>query len=237
MRKILLTSIVTALLLTACAAQGKTTVTQETVTHSVMSPEPTKFVLPVSPTPPPVVAKAVIKETSEKETKTAKAEPVKEVKESSVSQHLANHMVKNDLPDKTATRYANYIVDASDEYEVDPFTILAVMHVETGGTFKFADHPNSHGAIGLMQILQSNAKGMGVKVSQLYDPETNIALGTKYLSYLQGRFGNDLGITAYNWGEGNVAKGNYNSKYFNHVHRIFKSIEGNDYATKSSSAD
>jgi soluble lytic murein transglycosylase-like protein len=234
MRKILFTSIVTALLLTACAAQGKTTETKEDFTPAVVTfSDQTRFVLPDNF--PIFQPKLEVKVASAKETPTAKTVPVEEEKESSVSQSLVAHMVKHDLPEQTASRYAKYIVDASESHEVDPFLILSIIHVETGGTFKFKNHPNSHGAIGLMQILKGNAKWMGVAVRDLYDPKTNINLGTKYLKNLQERFGHDLGITAYNWGEGNVSNGNYNHRYFNHVHSVFKSIEGNEYDVKASS--
>lgn len=234
MRKILYASIVTALLLTACAAQGKTTETKEEIIPiEVTFSDQTGFVLPDNfPTFQP---KLEVKVASAKETPTAETVPVEEEIESSVSQSLIAHMVKHDLPVRTAARYAKYIEDASVTHEVDPFLVLSIIHVETGGTFKFKDHPNSHGAIGLMQILKGNAKWMGVSVRDLYDPKTNINLGTKYLKKLQDRFGHDLGITAFNWGEGNVSNGNYNHKYFNHVHSVFKSIEGNEYDLKASS--
>jgi hypothetical protein len=220
-RKILIASILTALLLTACATQGKTTVTQ-----TVSSPEPTEFVLPVSFTS---LLKPIVGIDRAKETPTIKEEHVEEVKESpSVSPKLVSHMVANDLPETTAKKYVTYIISASDETGVDPIEILAVMHVETGGTFRFADHPNSHGAIGLMQILGRNAKSMGVTVDKLYDPELSILLGARHLRGLQDSFGHDLGITAYNWGSGNVSKGNYNQKYYNAVHKAFKLIGGND---------
>lgn len=215
MRKILYTSLIAALLLTACAApQGKTTVSQDVTTR----PEPTEFVLNTQPIPE---KKVEVK----KEKPTVKVLSVEEDKESSVSLLLAAHMIENNLPDKTANKYANYIMQASEEHGVDPYLIMSIIHVETGGTFRFKDRPNSHGAIGLMQILKSNAKWMGVSAQGLYDPKTNIKLGTKYLKYLQDRFGHDLGITAYNQGEGNVARGTYRTWYFNKVNKVFKSIK------------
>jgi len=217
-RKVLLSSAIALLILTACAApQVKTTVSQ-----AETKPEPTEFVLT-----------ADAPNGREKETPTVKEASVEEDKESSVSPFLVAHMVKHDLPEKTAKRYAGYIMQASDEYMVNPFLILSIIHVETGGTFRYKNRPNSHGAIGLMQILERNAGWMGVEASDLYDPRTNIMLGTKYLKYLQDRFGHDLGIVAYNQGEGNVARGTYRTWYFDKVHTVFMSIEGNDYNSKS----
>jgi uncharacterized protein YcfL len=230
MRKVLWSSAISLLILTACAApQGKTTVSQ-----AVKEPEPTEFVLTADK---PVDRK--------KETPTVKEASVEEDKESSVSPFLVAHMIKHGLPEVTAKKYARYIMEASESYKVDPFTILSVIHVETGGTFRFKNRPNSHGAIGLMQIRKKNVEcnatnsctseiWKGYSVRDLYDPKKNIMLGTKYLRYLMNRFGNDLGIAAYNQGEGNVSRGTYRMWYFNKVHKVFKSIEGNNYRAKSS---
>lgn len=228
MRKILCASIVTALLLTACAAQGKTTVTQETtVTQSVMSAsEPTKFVLPALASPPPVkatvkkepVKAAEVKKVSEKETPTAKAEPVEEVKESSVFLSLKKYMELHDLPSATASKYAKSIEKYAAEYDRDPYLVLAMIHVETGSTYKNNTEPNGHGAVGLMQILESNLKNggslwKGYTKQDLKNPDLNIKLGVSYLAYLQGRFGYEKGIIAYNQGEGNVSRGKYKTWY------------------------
>jgi len=261
----LLLSFITVLLLTSCAAQNPTTVSQ-----AVLEPEPTEFVAAL-PTPlvferyeeekrkqaaAQVAAKkeaekkaaekkaAAIKAAAEKKavsstpTKTAtvktavtkKETPAKAVStRKEVSSHklqqLQKHMVKHGLSSSTAKRYAGFILDSAAEFNLDPYLILAMISVETGKTFKFKNYPNSHGAIGLMQILSRNAKGMGVSVSALYDPKTNIRLGSKYLKYLQGRFGYDGGITAYNQGEGNVARGTYNTKYLRAVKSAYSSIQ------------
>ncbi|QNR70392.1 transglycosylase SLT domain-containing protein (plasmid) [Paenibacillus peoriae] len=220
MRKILL-SFITVLLLTSCAAQNPTTVSQ-----AVLPPEPTEFVA-VLPTPAAAkkytASTAPVKTTMTKETPAKAASTRKEVSSHKLQQ-LQKHMVKHGLSSSTANRYAGYIMDAATEFDLDPYLILAIISVETGKTFKFKSHPNSHGAIGLMQILNRNAKGMGVSVSDLYDPKTNIHLGSKYLKYLQGRFGYDKGITAYNQGEGNVSRGTYNNKYLRAVKSTYSSI-------------
>ncbi len=73
----------------------------------------------------------------------------------------------------------------------------------------------NHGsnAIGLMQLLEDTAVEMAntlenqvVTEEELYDPETNIRLGTSYYAYLLKHYkgNNVLALTAYNAGIGNV---------------------------------
>lgn len=62
----------------------------------------------------------------------------------------------------------------------------------------------SDGSYGLMQLLSSTAKALGYTgtTAGLYDPETNIDLGTKLMSQLIVRYGNDFRrvYSAYNSG-------------------------------------
>lgn len=45
------------------------------------------------------------------------------------------------------------------------------------------------GACGLMQIMPSTADLLGLPMAKIYDPESNIAAATKYLSMLEAKFG------------------------------------------------
>lgn len=45
------------------------------------------------------------------------------------------------------------------------------------------------GACGLMQIMPSTAAMLGLSMSQIHDPESNIAAAAKYLANLEGKFG------------------------------------------------
>lgn len=100
-------------------------------------------------------------------------------------------------------RYAN-------EYEVDPFLIVAVVRTES----KFLPAARSpKGARGLMQMMPETGQWVAGELSvegftpeMLNDPETSIRFGTWYLASLRKEFkSNDvLVLAAYNGGRGNV---------------------------------
>jgi soluble lytic murein transglycosylase-like protein len=60
------------------------------------------------------------------------------------------------------------------------------------------------GARGLMQLMPATAAELGVKDS--FDPQENLAAGSRYLSRLLHKYAGDLdhALAAYNWGQGNV---------------------------------
>ena len=95
-------------------------------------------------------------------------------------------------------------------YNVDPNLIYAVIKQES----KFNETAISKSkAKGLMQILDSTSKDMAKNIDSidendinLFDPYTNILIGTKYLSYLISYYNGNyyLAIAAYNAGLGKV---------------------------------
>ena len=96
------------------------------------------------------------------------------------------------------------------ESDIDPALLAAVIESES----KFnPDARSSAGAIGLMQLTPSTAKGIALytggsrfRVSDLTDPDINIRYGAWYLRHLLNRYGDDerLALAAYNAGEDNV---------------------------------
>src|SRR5258706_7973238 len=104
---------------------------------------------------------------------------------------------------QNAVPFGDLIHEKAMKYDVDPALVAAVMETES----KFRSGARSQvGARGLMQLMPRTGRWMGAR--NLYDPEQNVEAGTKYLSYLAGRFDGNLKktIAAYNAGEGNVRR-------------------------------
>ncbi len=107
-------------------------------------------------------------------------------------------------PDK----YSDYVGKYSEKYGVDKNLVYAVIKQESN----FEEEANSRrGAKGLMQIMNDTAneiaEELGFSGMNLYNPETNINIGTKYLADLMEKYNNmKMAIAAYNAGFGNVDK-------------------------------
>jgi soluble lytic murein transglycosylase-like protein len=83
-----------------------------------------------------------------------------------------------------------------------PELVAAMVHTESD--FR-ATLVSQKSAQGLMQIVPSTAKLLGIR--DPFNPEENIAAGTKYFRYLLNRFDDQtIALAAYNAGEGNVAR-------------------------------
>lgn len=117
--------------------------------------------------------------------------------------------------------YKDMIVKYSKEYEIDPFLVASLINIES----KYNKNAISKkDAKGLMQISEQTGKWaaevLGIKdynEDMLYDPETNIKIGTWYLNRLCKEFnGNlDLVLASYNAGSGNVSKWLKDDEYSN----------------------
>ena len=101
------------------------------------------------------------------------------------------------------TDYKAAIEEAAATYNVPAKLIEAVIKQESGFNPKAV---SSAGATGLMQLMPSTAKFLGVTDAK--NPVQNIMGGTKYLRQMLDKFDGDmsLALAAYNAGPGNVSK-------------------------------
>ncbi len=99
--------------------------------------------------------------------------------------------------------YDSLIETNAREHGIDPSLVRAVIHTESGGNPRAV---SPAGAMGLMQLMPDNVKEAGI--TDPFDPEQNIAAGTKQLSDLMKQYNGDLdlALAAYNAGPGNVHK-------------------------------
>lgn len=133
-------------------------------------------------------------------------------------------------------KYATQINSSASKYGVDPNLIAAIIKQESNF------NPNAKsgaGARGLMQLMPSTAKGLGVKNS--YDPTQNIEGGTKYIAQQIKAFGGDIkkALYAYNAGAGNVSKILASSdKYWkepkNYANKVLSNLASNTGSSKIS---
>lgn len=116
-----------------------------------------------------------------------------------------NVSIKNSAMPDTIERWDSHIQSAAKEFNVPVGLIKSMMYQESRGNEK-AESPV--GAKGLMQLMDSTAKDLGVKNS--FDPQENIRGGVKYLRQMLDRFhGNlELSLAAYNAGPTRVEKFN-----------------------------
>lgn len=108
-------------------------------------------------------------------------------------------------PAVTATRaeIVNMAKKVASKYDLDHKLLLSIMKQESGF------NPNavsSCGAQGLMQLMPSTAKGLGV--TNPFDPMQNIEGGAKYIKGLLNKYRGNLvlALAAYNAGPANVNK-------------------------------
>lgn len=108
-------------------------------------------------------------------------------------------------------KYQEYIEKYSEEYDLDPLLVLAVMKAESGFD---KDSTSNKGAKGLMQIMDSTGNWIAGEIGvqyfmpyMLYDAETNIKFGCWYLKNLNTQFSDlNTALAAYNAGSGNVTE-------------------------------
>ncbi|MDR1043606.1 MAG: lytic transglycosylase domain-containing protein [Candidatus Adiutrix sp.] len=93
--------------------------------------------------------------------------------------------------------YEDMIAATARQHQVSPLLVKAVIQAESGFNPRAISH---RGAVGLMQVMPSTARSMGV--NDYADPQKNIQAGVKYLKILLEQFNDDerLAVAAYNCG-------------------------------------
>lgn len=115
---------------------------------------------------------------------------------------LQDKILKNIYP----IQYSEYVEKYSEENGVDKYLIYAIIKAESNFN---PDVTSSSDAKGLMQLMEETAiersnviNDETIESHDLYDPETNIKLGTSYFAYLLELYNGNtvLALTAYNAG-------------------------------------
>ncbi|MGF7534918.1 lytic transglycosylase domain-containing protein [Bacillus mexicanus] len=144
----------------------------------------------------------VAKNESPKDNKNADSKSI----DTSSSKKTASSLASSDYPSLNNvrnTKYDSIIKEMSNKYDVPFDLIKSVINAESSFD---PTSTSKTGAMGLMQLMPSTAKWLGV--DNAYNAKQNIEGGTKYLSYLLDKFNNNLklSVAAYNAGPGNVTK-------------------------------
>ena len=140
------------------------------------------------------------------------------------------------VPDHLRTRaekFRSEVESYSNQYDLDPTLVLAIIHTESFFNPMAKSHAN---ALGLMQIVPRTAGRDVYRVLNgedaipssdfLFQPDQNVLFGSTYIDILMNRYmrGIDnktvheyLVICAYNTGAGNVARAYINTTNFNNA--------------------
>ncbi len=98
--------------------------------------------------------------------------------------------------------YGAIIFREARRYDLPPELVAAMVHTESDFRATLVSHKSAQG---LMQIVPDTARTLGIL--DPFDPEQNIAAGTRYFRYLLDRFDSEtMALAAYNAGEGNVKR-------------------------------
>lgn len=110
------------------------------------------------------------------------------------------------------------------EYDVDPFLVMAVIEIESGGSPRVSNG----GCYGLMGISKywnrHRMKKLGV--TDLYDETQNIKVGANLLAELFERHGEGRALVCYNCGEGGAKKVKGLSRYAKHALKRRDTLKG-----------
>lgn len=119
---------------------------------------------------------------------------------------------------KARLPYWDIVKRSAGKYKVPAEIIYSIIEIESNfieKAYRYEAHIKD-ASYGLMQILSSTAREFGLsgKPELLFDPQINIDIGTRYLSWLYSKYGEIkdedqrwfFAIGAYNAGRGNINK-------------------------------
>ncbi len=101
------------------------------------------------------------------------------------------------------TPYGQLIYDTGKRHLVNPAVIAAIVRADSDFD---PNAQSARGARGLMQLMPATARRLGVDPDELFEPETNLDAGVRYLSELGVRYRYKVGLVlaAYKVGEQTV---------------------------------
>lgn len=112
--------------------------------------------------------------------------------------------------------------EKASKYGVPEWLMKAIIHVESG----WNPYARSWlGAMGLMQIMPETARWLGFNPDHLYDIETNLEAGAKYLSYLIRKYRGNIwdAVSAYQRGHvRRTPRGAYVNQWY--VNRVYNAV-------------
>lgn len=159
-------------------------------------------------------------DTTSKETLDEYVSSITSVDDLKIAEFMQN--INKDLSNEEAMYYVKLINDSCEKYSIDKLWFISMMWVESN----FDKDCEYKGAIGLMQIMTSTGKSLGLTKEQLFIPEYSIEYGAKYLKGNIDRYDGDLkkAISAYNQGITRVDRGSYSTWYVDIVEQRLAKI-------------
>lgn len=121
---------------------------------------------------------------------------------------LCARFVMSDISDDFSypLRYLDTVSEYSEKYSVQESLIFSIIKCESNFNSYAISKADAKGLMQICSETYEDAKEfLGLKDEDIFDKETNIHIGTWYLSYLIDRFGDErYAILAYNAGAENV---------------------------------